>query len=439
MSVRMAAPLTLVLLLMIHTFWTKTQLQGMYGEYPDLSEDPEYSQRLQYLGDKQQNCDLRLSHVTKNDEHEYYFTLTTNIAEWIGTPGVRLFVTDLQLESPERVKEGDSVRLTCNSRCNLTDTPTFIWYRNSETLTKGSVQNDLVYSSISRRDAGYYSCGVQGHNYTSPAVYLDVRYSPGIPVISIRGSAVMMEGDSVTLSCSSDSNPPAEIKWYKGKKYIERGKTFKISKISFDGSGKYKCGARNVHGEKYSDPVILNVQYSPKSVSVSISGSAVIMSGDSVTLSCSSDSNPPAEINWFKGETLVGSRRIFSISNISSDDNGEYKCRARNDHGEKYSDPVTLDVPFHRSTITSVITATSGGLFIIIIIITTILFVIRRKRMNRRSSPNIYENDGVSANTYAGLDLQSRSSDLYNTLTTVHPSPAVHQASSSEYENLPVN
>jgi len=44
-------------------FWTKGDAKED-GEYVDLSEDPEYSQRLQYLGDKQQNCTIRLSHVT---------------------------------------------------------------------------------------------------------------------------------------------------------------------------------------------------------------------------------------------------------------------------------------------------------------------------------------------------------------------------------------
>ncbi|KAL0202599.1 hypothetical protein M9458_000719, partial [Cirrhinus mrigala] len=54
--------------------------------------------------------------------------------------------------------------------------------------------------------------------------------------------------------------------------------------------------------------------------------SGEIVEGDSVTLICSSDSNPPAEISWFKEETCVGSGRIYSISKISSDHSGEYKC-----------------------------------------------------------------------------------------------------------------
>ncbi|KAL1281470.1 hypothetical protein QQF64_000273, partial [Cirrhinus molitorella] len=69
-------------------FWTKHPVK-------DLSEDPEYSQRFQYLGDTQQNCTVRLSHVTQKDEHEYYFRFITNVTEgkWFGRPGVRLTVT----------------------------------------------------------------------------------------------------------------------------------------------------------------------------------------------------------------------------------------------------------------------------------------------------------------------------------------------------------
>ncbi len=77
---------------------------------------------------------------------------------------------------------------------------------------------------------------------------------------------------------------------------------------------------------------------------MSINRSGVIVEGDSVTLNCSSDSNPPAEISWFKGGTFVGSGGIYSISNISSDHSGEYKCKSRNEHGEKYSEALTLNI-----------------------------------------------------------------------------------------------
>ncbi|XP_052400814.1 B-cell receptor CD22-like [Carassius gibelio] len=343
-------------------FWTKNPVKG--EEPPDLSKDPEYSQRLQYLGDKQQNCTIRLSHVTQKDSQKYYFSLIADKpglsnwikqwittvkddVKWIGAQGASLTVTDLQVESPETVTEGDSVHLTCKSSCALTDRATFIWYRNSQPLTERRDRNNqLLLQSVRREDTGRYSCGVQGHTYISPAVQLSVTYPPNSVSVSISPSGEIVEGDSVTLICSSDSNPPPEINWFKEGRFLRSGRIYNISKISSNHSGEYKCKSSNKHGWKYS-AVTLNVMYPPKDVAVSnFSLSDVIAERDSVTLICSSDSNPPAEMSWFKGRTFVGSGSIYSISNISSDDRGEYKCKSSNEHGVKYSDPVILNVMY---------------------------------------------------------------------------------------------
>ncbi|XP_026108209.1 hemicentin-1-like isoform X7 [Carassius auratus] len=344
-------------------FWTKNPVK-VGEEYPDLFEDPEYSQRLQYLGDEQKNCTIRLSHVTPKDSQKYYFILLADkpglsnwIKQWITTvkdnvkwirvPGASLTVTDLQVESPENVTEGQNVSLTCVSSCALTDRATFIWYRNSKPLTERRDRNNqLLLQSVRREDAGRYSCGVQGHTYISPAVQLNVTYPPNSVSVSISPSGEIVEGDSVNLICSSDSNPPAEITWFKEGRFLGSGRIYSISKISSNHSGEYKCKSSNKHGWKYS-AVTLNVMYPPKDVAVSnFSLSGVIVEGDSVTLICSSDSNPPADINWFKGRMFVGSGRNYSISKSSSNHSGEYKCKASNKHGEKYSDAVILNVMY---------------------------------------------------------------------------------------------
>ncbi|XP_067260890.1 B-cell receptor CD22-like [Chanodichthys erythropterus] len=387
LSIRMAVPLPLIFLLMIHgvssadwgvsyspshicalkdssvimnctytyptghqiekVFWTKTLGKGN-GEHPDLSKDPEYSQRLQYLGDKQQNCTIRLSHVTLKDSHEYYFRFITDKPDvkWTGVPGVTLNVTDLQVESPERVTEGDSVRLTCKSSCTLTDRATFIWYRNSQPLTeRRDRNNELLLQSVRREDAGRYSCAVHGHNHISPAVQINVTYPPKNVSVSISPSGEIVSGDSVTVICSSDSNPPAEISWFKGGTFVGSGRIYSISKISSDDSGEYKCRSINEHGEKYSDAVTLNVMYPPRNVSVLVNGSGEIVSGDSVTLICSSDSNPPAlNFSWFKENesSAVGSGQSFSALQ-----SGRFYCQAHNQHGSQRSDAVTVTVKGH--------------------------------------------------------------------------------------------
>uniref|UniRef100_A0A672LLG6 Ig-like domain-containing protein n=1 Tax=Sinocyclocheilus grahami TaxID=75366 RepID=A0A672LLG6_SINGR len=158
--------------------------------------------------------------------------------------------SDLQVEAPERVTEGDSVRLTCKSSCTLTDRATFIWYRNSQ-----------------REDAGRYSCAQHEHTYISPAVHLSVIKKkllssldpPKNVLLSISPCCEIVEGDSVALTCSSDSNPPAEISWFKGGTLVGSGRIYNISNISSDHSEEYKCKSRNKLGEKYSDAVTLNI------------------------------------------------------------------------------------------------------------------------------------------------------------------------------------
>ena len=83
----------------------------------------------------------------------------------------------------------------------------------------------------------------------------------------------------------------------------------------------------------------------PKSISVSISPSGEIVEGSSVTLTCSSDANPPVKnYTWFKGTSLVAKGETYTMNKISSVDSGEYKCRSSNVHGEKLSEALTLNV-----------------------------------------------------------------------------------------------
>ncbi|XP_067298539.1 B-cell receptor CD22-like [Pseudorasbora parva] len=411
-------------------FWTN-KLVKYNDEFPDLSEDPEYSQRLQYLGDKQQNCTVRLSHVTLKDSHKYYFRFITDEDKWIGIPGVTLTVTDLQVESPERVTEGDSVRLTCKSSCTLTDRATFIWSRNSQPLTeRRDGNNELLLQSVRREDAGRYSCAVHGHTHTSPGVHLNVMYPPRSVSVSISPSGVIVEGDSVTLSCSSDSNPPAQnFSWFKGGTIVGSGRIYSISKISSDDSGEYKCKSINEHGEKYSDAVTLNVMYPPRSVSVLMSGSGVIVEGDSVTLSCSSDSNPPAlNFSWFKENeaSAVGSGQSFSALQ-----SGRFYCQAHNQHGSQRSDAVTVTVKGRLVILYISIGVVCGAAVIIMMLIWGSMWM--KKRNNTRETQMVPHHDRRQA-----CDVELNES-VYENLTAAQLGSDGNkpELDSSVYENLP--
>uniref|UniRef100_A0A671TFZ8 Ig-like domain-containing protein n=1 Tax=Sparus aurata TaxID=8175 RepID=A0A671TFZ8_SPAAU len=66
--------------------------------------------------------------------------------------------------------------------------------------------------------------------------------------------------------------------------------------------------------------------YAPKLPSVSVSPSAEIVEGSSVTLTCSSDANPAANYTWYKenGDSPKASGQIFTITDFRAEHSGNY-------------------------------------------------------------------------------------------------------------------
>ncbi|XP_067260004.1 CXADR-like membrane protein [Chanodichthys erythropterus] len=170
-------------------FWTKHVVTD--GESPDLCSDLEERGGIQCLSEYKDTHSITLTNVREADKHVYYCRFTTNIAggKWTGIPGIQLDVTDLQVETQQRAKEGDSVTLTCKSSCSLTEQTTFIWFRNTLRFTEGiEKENQLHLQSVSRSDEGNYSCAVRGHEHLiSPAVYLKVEWVQRAALHTVSG------------------------------------------------------------------------------------------------------------------------------------------------------------------------------------------------------------------------------------------------------------
>ncbi|KAI4894300.1 hypothetical protein NFI96_009643, partial [Prochilodus magdalenae] len=227
-----------------------------------LSQDKELSPadgRVEFFRERAHMNTLRLKHLTENDSAEYllrfkdpYWTHTHSSA------GVSLSVTGLQVRvdpAAVTVLEEQTVTLTCSSTCTLPNNPTYVWYKNGQpvTLCKSASCSVAVDSG-----AVNYSCAVEGHEgLRSPPVY-----SPRNTRAVIVSSGETVEGDSVTLSCSSDANPPALIySWYKQRAAANTPMTtdqnYTITNASSQHSGFYYCTAHNQHHN--STPVHLVV------------------------------------------------------------------------------------------------------------------------------------------------------------------------------------
>ncbi|KAL1281688.1 hypothetical protein QQF64_000491 [Cirrhinus molitorella] len=238
-------------------FWTVNPSQD---NSKNLLDHPDYGGRVQFFQNKDRMFLLKLSNVTHEDEGMYCIRIETNEEKqkYLGYPGVDLKVTDLRVEIPEEIIEGQSPVLFCKTTCNLSDKTNFTWYKNGKHLSKLISTNQLLLQSVSRDDTGNYSCAVTDQKHVSPAVTLSVRYPPKNVSVSVSPCCKIKEGDSVTLICSSDSNPPAlNFSWFKENQSsaVGSGQSFSISSFNSSHSGRYYCEAQNKYGSERSASV----------------------------------------------------------------------------------------------------------------------------------------------------------------------------------------
>uniref|UniRef100_A0AAQ4PVI0 Ig-like domain-containing protein n=1 Tax=Gasterosteus aculeatus aculeatus TaxID=481459 RepID=A0AAQ4PVI0_GASAC len=330
------------------------------GEPVNLKTDSEYSGRVTY-GCYSKECHLIITDLRESDSAEYKLTFMTNKPgeKYTGSPGVTLSVTGLQVQ----VRRSDStwLELTCHSSCVLSDRAEYVWYKNEKYIKTGS--SLLVSSGSTDR---YFCYLRESWNHRSPAVY-----GPQRPSVSVSPSAEMLEGGSVTLTCSADANPAASYTWYKedgtsDPRLLSEEPQLVFSSIQSSDSGNYSCTAENQLGRKTSDFISIDVKYGPQRPSVSVSPSAEMLEGDSVTLTCSADANPAANYTWYKEheDSPRASGQIFTITDFTAEHSGNYYCEAQNEMGRSNStlllitesavDRTTMIIHITRWTLVSV-------------------------------------------------------------------------------------
>ncbi|XP_073697977.1 pregnancy-specific beta-1-glycoprotein 5-like [Garra rufa] len=242
-------------------FWIVNPTQGKTINLLDL---PDYKGRVQFFQNKDGIFFLKLSNVTHEDEGMYCLRILTNEDKqrYLGFPGIELNVTELSVEIPERIIEGQTSVLFCNTTCDLSGKTDFTWYKNGKRLSESIGSNQLLLQSVSSDDSGNYSCAVSDQKHLpSPVITLSVRYPPKSVSVSISPSAEIVEGDS--LICSSDSNPPAlNFSWFKENQSsaVGSGQSFSISSFNSSHSGCYYCRAQNEYGSERSASVSVTVK-----------------------------------------------------------------------------------------------------------------------------------------------------------------------------------
>ncbi|XP_042593481.1 Schwann cell myelin protein-like, partial [Cyprinus carpio] len=247
---------------------------------------------------------------------------------------------------------GNPVTLSCSSDAN--PAVNYTWYRDTERpLNPVQTGPNLTINNTDPTHSGRYYCTAENkHGTQNSSVLLDVQYAPKNTSVRINPAGLVLEGRSVTLSCSSDANPAVKYTWYRDTERplnpVQTGPNLTINNTDPTHSGRYYCTAENKHGTQNSS-VLLDVQYAPKNTSLSAFPSGSVMRGNPVTLSCSSDANPAVNYTWYtetgsQFELLqTGYNHSYIVTNATH--GARYGCKAQNQHGHCNA-TIQLDVQF---------------------------------------------------------------------------------------------
>ncbi|XP_061587676.1 B-cell receptor CD22-like [Cololabis saira] len=302
-----------------------------------------------YIGD---NRRLIFRTILSSDSGEYYCAAENKLG-WMRSENVFINVKyapkppSVSVCPPGEIVEGTSVTLTCSSDANPASK--YCWYRRN-VRTPVSQQPTLVFMSIQSSESGEYYCTSENElgSRTSESITMDVKYAPKPPSVSVSPSGEIVEGTSVTLTCSSDANPAATYSWYRRnvRTPVSEEQTLLFTSIQSSESGEYYCNSENELGIRTSLSINTDVKYPPKFPSVSVSPPGEIVEGGSVTLTCHSDANPAATYSWYQEDedSPKASGQNFTINNITFQHSGNYYCDVQNTRGRLNSTYLHLNV-----------------------------------------------------------------------------------------------
>ncbi|KAI4897129.1 hypothetical protein NFI96_010324 [Prochilodus magdalenae] len=319
---------------------------------------------------RMKDCTTIFNRINNDENGTYYFrieagrlkytykppSVSINVRDSPPKPTLSLYRDQTELED-RRILEGSSVSLFCSALSSCPTQPlTLTWRPLPINTSQQQIQNTSFISSqlnfiATRLHHGLrfnctatYQLEDKDTKTAQRSLILHVLYSPRNTSISVSPYPVML-GSSVSLSCSSDGNPPVNYTWYRQNgEQIETGPSLTINQTNNTHSGLY-CRAQNQHGAQNSS-VQLDIQYTPRNTSISASPSGPVVLGSSVSLRCSSDGNPAVNYTWYKENgQQIETGPSLTINQTNNTHSGLYYCRAQNQHGAQNSS-VQLDIQY---------------------------------------------------------------------------------------------
>ncbi|XP_062996140.1 B-cell receptor CD22-like isoform X2 [Elgaria multicarinata webbii] len=340
---------------------------------------PHFQHRIQFVGDlNERNCSLKISQLQKNDtgrygarlygtaadlKYKWFLHATVTVEESPPLPKMETFIHRSYFQRTQVFEEQKKAKVDCSVTYHCLDQPLQLTFQGLEedhlasqkmTFQNRMIKTVLVFVPTWEDHGKTLKCSLNnqdGSEVSQGSMPLNVKHAPkGVKLKATPGMTVQ-EGMKLSLECIFNSSYPAvyEHNWYKDHQPIQYySNKIEFNPVSRQHSGSYKCQPVNGIGSSQSEELDIDVQYPPENTEVQQVPRWKITEGNSVTLRCFSQGNPPIQnYTWYKdNELLFIKQKEVLFSYIKASNSGTYYCEAQNLIGTSKSTPVTLDVHF---------------------------------------------------------------------------------------------
>ncbi|XP_036920469.1 sialic acid-binding Ig-like lectin 5 isoform X2 [Sturnira hondurensis] len=300
------------------------------------------------------NCSLSIRDARKSDTGTYFFEVERgyNVEYTYQDKMLTLHVTDLTQKPDiliqEPLQSGRPTQLTCSlpGFCQGGRPLTFSWVGAAvDSLNHQNLHSSVLIFTPRPRDHGTnLACQVklQGSSVTTQkTIWLNVFWWPYLSVpdapwnltigVSFRNvtalkivqdtSLSILEGEALQLLCVADSNPPAQLSWFRGPPAlntdpISSTPILELPRVGTGEEGKFTCQAWHPLGSQ-SISLSLSVVYPPQ-----LLGPSCSWKDGSLHCSCSSRAQPAPSLRWRLGGALLEgnlSNESYTVASSSGD------------------------------------------------------------------------------------------------------------------------
>uniref|UniRef100_A0A3P9HGJ3 Ig-like domain-containing protein n=1 Tax=Oryzias latipes TaxID=8090 RepID=A0A3P9HGJ3_ORYLA len=285
---------------------------------------------------------LTVVNVTRYDEQSYICHVFNHFSEGFSDP-VNILVsygpenTNMSMSpSQDSYEEGSEVSLSCSA--DSRPSAQFSWFLNGNKLPDSGPEFTLMNIQFSQR--GDYSC--QAFNKKKFLYSVTTK-----TIINISSTEQIIEGSSVTLTCEASGFSPSR-EWKKdGSNLISDrvqlsngSSTLRVLNLTRFDSGPYRCSLSNPVSNGTSNAENVTVSYGPDNMALTVNGQETtsFAAGSNLSMLCSAESNPAAQLQWaFKGELVNSTGTWLKLINVSENQTGSYSCLAFNNNTGKYN------------------------------------------------------------------------------------------------------